>query len=120
MAVGQIIKRFPARVGASIPLRFSFLNAIKSVSGSTPQTLTGASVTWTSQTPAVAAFAAGSEGLVTSPQGQADGYTDDAVVGRFDMLTPGVVTVFVTVDAINPVATYVGIVQFQVESIPTP
>jgi len=106
-------------VGESIPIRYSFLSRLKNFL-STGQTLTGASIAWVSQTPAVATFDVGSGGLVSSDQGLADGIPNDACIGRFTMVAAGVCTVTVSVDAINPVATYVGVIRFQVTAVPTP
>lgn len=115
----MIIPRLPAFVGESIPIRYSFLSRLKDFR-STAQSLTGASVAWTSQTPAIATFDIGSNGLVTSDQGTADGIANDACIGRFTMLTAGLCTVQVSVDAINPTATYVGVMQLEVQAVPTP
>ena len=106
-------------VGEHIPVRISFLTLLKDFRA-TSQTLVGASIQWTSQTPLLAAFDIGSEALVTSEQGSADGIANDACLGRFEMLAPGLCTVQVSVDAINPTATYVGVMQFQIEAVPIP
>jgi len=114
-----VIAQLSAFVGEHIPVRYSFLSLLKNFHSSN-QTLTGASVTWTSQSPLVASFDVGSNGLVSSDQGLAAGIPNDACIGRFHMLAAGRCTVQVQVDAVNPVATYVGIVQFQIEAVPTP
>ena len=106
-------------VGEQVPVRFSFLSLLKDFRG-TSQSLVGASISWTSQTPALATFDLGSAALVTSDQGSADGISNDACLGRFTMLAAGQCTVFVEVDAINPTAHYVGVIQFQIEAVPTP
>ncbi len=106
-------------VGESIPLRYSFLSLLKDFQD-TNQSLTALSVAWVSQTPARATFDIGSGGLVTSPQGLADGIADDAVIGRFTMVAPGLCTVTVSVDAINPTATYVGVITLNIVAIPSP
>jgi len=113
------IPRIPAYVGESIPIRYSFLSRLKDFQ-STTQVLTGASIAWTSQTPAVATFDAASAGLVSSDQGIADGIPNDACIGRFTMVSAGICTVEVSVAATSPVATYIGVLQFEVEAIPTP
>jgi hypothetical protein len=104
-------------VGEHLPIRLSFLNKLKSFTG---QTLVALSVTWVSETPSIVSFDAGSEGVVSSDEGLAQGIPLDACIGRFEMLAAGICTVYVTVDTLNPVATYVGTLQFRVESIPTP
>lgn len=114
MNIQQVRERL---VGESIPVQFSFLSDIQSFSA---QTLTGASITWASQDITLATFDIGSGALVTSDNGQAAGVSNDACLGRFTLLAAGTVTVSVTVDAINPVATYIGLLQIQIESIPTP
>lgn len=114
MNIQQIENRL---VGESIPVQFSFLSDLQSFAA---QTLTGASITWTSQTPALATFDVGSGALVTSDNAAAEGVSNDACLGRFTLVAAGVVTVVVEVDAINPVATYIGIVQIGIEAIPTP
>lgn len=106
-------------VGESIPLRYSFLTLLKDFQA-TNQSLSVGTIAWTSQTPARATFDVGSEGLVTSPQGVADGIANDAVIGRFTMLAPGPCTVVVTVDAINPTATYLGWITLNIVAVPTP
>jgi hypothetical protein len=88
-------------VGEQIPVRYSFLSLLKDFLG-TSQSLVGASITWTSQTPALATFAVGSAALVTSDQGSADGIANDACLGRFTMVAAGLCTVQVGVDDINP------------------
>lgn len=113
------IPRQKAIVGESLPIRYSFLSLLKSFQ-STAQALTGASISWTSQSPLVASFDVGSGGLVTSDQGSADGIANDAVIGRFTMLASGICTVQVSVDATSPTATYVGVMQFEIEAVPTP
>jgi hypothetical protein len=106
-----------AIVGEKIPIRRSFLSRLKSFSG---QTLAGASIVWTSQTPALATFDAASEALVSSDQGLADGVPNDACLGRFTMVAAGICTVSVKVDALNPVATYVGFVRLNITAVPSP
>lgn len=113
------IPTLPAIVGERIPIRYSFLSRLKDFD-STSQSLTGASVAWTSQTPALATFDVGSGGLVSSDQGLADGIPNDACIGSFTMLAAGLCTVQVSVDAVNPTATYVGVIQFAIEAVPTP
>lgn len=113
------IPQIPARVGEHIPIRYSFLEALRAFLP-TGQTLVGASIAWTSQSQLLADFDAGSAGLATSDQGLADGIPNDACIGRFEMLAAGRCTVSVTVDAINPTATYIGVLQFQIEAVPTP
>lgn len=115
----MIIPSQDAWVGESLAIRLSFLNKLKSFQSS-GQSLVALSVAWVSQTPLVASFDVGSEGLVSSDQGIADGIPLDACIGRFTMLAAGICTVYVTVDTINPVDTYVGVLQFRVEAIPTP
>lgn len=106
-------------VGEEIPVRYSFLRLLQDFESST-QSLTGASIVWSSQSPLLAAFVPGTESLVSSDQGIADGIPNDTCMGNFDILTPGLCTIEVRVDAINPTATYVGVVKFQIEGIPTP
>lgn len=113
----MIIPIQAAWVGESLAIRLSFLNKLKNFSG---QTLVGASVAWVSQTPVVATFDIGSNGLVSSDQGAADGIPNDACIGSFTMLAAGICTVYVTVDTLNPVDTYVGVLQLQIEAIPSP
>lgn len=113
----MIIPSQDAWVGESLAIRLSFLNKLKSFSG---QSLVGASVAWVSQTPLTASFDVGSNGLVSSDQGIADGIPNDACIGSFTMLQAGICTVYVTVDTINPTDTYVGVLQFRIEAIPTP
>lgn len=113
------IKTFNVRVGESIPLRISFLNRLKDFQAS-GQTLTSGSISWVSQTPGRASFDIGSGALVSSDQGLQLNIPNDAVIGRFTMLTAGLVTVKLSVAAINPTATYVGVAQFFIEDIPTP
>lgn len=115
----MIIPRIATRVGEAVPIRYSFLSRLKSFQ-STAQSLTGASIAWTSQSPLIASFDTGSGALVSSEQGIADNIPNDAVIGRFTMLQAGICTVWVEVDATNPIATYVGVVQFEIESVPTP
>lgn len=115
----MIIPQIETWVGADVPIRYSFLNAIKSFLP-TVQTLTGASISWTSKTPSIAMYDASSGILATSPEGTSEGILNDAVLGRFTMLAAGTCTVFVSVAATNPVATYIGVVQFVVEAVPTP
>lgn len=114
MNIQQIENRL---VGESIPLQFSFLSDLMSFNG---QTLTGASIAWNSQDVSLATFDAGSEALVTSDNAAAKGVSNDACLGRFTLVAPGVVTCVVTVDAVNPVATYIGLIQIQIEGIPVP
>lgn len=106
-------------VGESLSIRLSFLNKLKSFQSS-GQSLVGASIAWTSQTPAVATFDVGTEGLVSSDQGIADGIPSDCCIGRFTAVAAGICTVYVSVDTINPIDTYVGILQLRVEAIPSP
>ena len=113
------IPRLAAYVGEVIPVRYSFLSRLKDFR-STSQALTGASVAWVSQSSSLATFVNGSDGLVTSDQGTADGIANDAVIGAFTMLAAGICTVTVSVSATNPAATYVGVIQFEIEAIPTP
>lgn len=113
----MIVPSQSAWVGESLAIRLSFLNKLRSFSG---QSLVGASVAWVSQTPALATFDVGSNGLVSSDQGIADGIPNDACIGSFTMLGPGICTVYVTVDTLNPVDTYIGVLQFQIEAIPSP
>lgn len=108
-----------AIVGEQIPVRYSFLSRLKSFQA-TGQTLTGASIAWASQTPALATFDVGSGGLISSDQGLADGFTNDACIGRFTVVAAGICTVSVTVDAINPTAKYVGVVRLNITAIPSP
>lgn len=115
----MIIPRLAAYVGESIPVRYSFLSRLKDFR-STSQTLSAPSIAWTSQTPSLATFEVGSGGLVTSDQGSADGIANDAVIGRFTMLAAGICTVEVSVSATNPTATYIGLIQFEIEAVPTP
>lgn len=115
----MIIPNQNAWVGESLAIRLSFLNKLKSFKSSN-QSLVALSVTWTSQTPLVASFDVGSEGLVSSDEGLAEGIPLDACIGSFTMLQAGICTVYVTVDTINPTDTYVGVLQFQIEAIPTP
>lgn len=113
------IPRLKVRVGEDIPIRYSFLSRLKSFQSS-GQSLVGASVAWTSQTPALCTFDLASGGLVTSDSGAAAGIANDAVIGRFTMLAAGICTVEVSVSAINPTAIYVGVAQFEIEAVPTP
>lgn len=106
-------------VGESLAIRLSFLNKLKSFQ-STGQSLVSGSISWTSKTPAVATFDVGSGGLVSSDQGIADGIPNDAVIGRFTAVAAGICTVYVSVSTINPVDTYVGVLQLRVEDIPSP
>lgn len=110
---------FNVFVGEDVPIRYSFLSLIKSFLP-TVQTLTGASISWTSQTPSLATYDVGSGALATSPEGTAEGITNDAVLGRFTMLAPGTCTVQCSVTAANPVATYMGVAQFVIQAVPTP
>lgn len=114
-----IVPSLNVRVGESIPIRYSFINRLKSFK-STSQALQVGTITWTSQSPSIASFDTGSGGLTTSDEGSAQGIANDAVIGRFTMLQPGICTVQVSVGAINPTATYVGVVQFEIEAIPSP
>lgn len=109
----------PGIVGQHLPIRYSFLSLLKNFR-STNQSLTGGSIAVVSETPAVADFDLASGGLVSSDQGIADGIPNDAVVARFHMIAAGQATIKITVDAINPTATYVGVFTFQVEDVPTP
>lgn len=106
-------------VGESIPIRYSFLSLLKTFQ-STNQTLTGASIAWSSQTPALATFDIGSNALVTSDQGAADSIANDACIGSFTMVAAGICTAKVSVDAINPTATYIGFVRLNIAEVPTP
>jgi hypothetical protein len=114
-----IVPRLNVRVGESIPIRYSFVNRLKSFA-STSQALSVGSISWTSQSPSIASFDVGSGALTTSDEGSAAGIANDAVIGRFTMLQAGICTVQVSVGAVNPTATYVGVVQFEIEAIPTP
>lgn len=110
-------------VGEDFPTRYSFLSGLLDFQpplNNPAQTLVGASIAWVSQSPLLASFDVGSSALVTSEEGSAAGITNDAVIGRFTMLAAGICTVYVTVSAVNPTETYVGIVQFLIEAIPTP
>jgi hypothetical protein len=111
------IRNINGFVGESLPVRYSFLSLLKSFAG---QTLTGASIAWTSQTPALATFDLASGALVTSDQGSADGIPNDACLGRFTLVSAGICTVKVSVSAVNPTATYVGVVQINISPIPSP
>lgn len=104
-------------VGESVPIRYSFLSRLKSFSG---QLLTGASIAWTSQTPSLATFQTGSAALVTSDQGLADGVSNDACLGRFTMVAAGICTVWVSVAATNPTATYIGVMRLNIVAVPSP
>lgn len=115
----MLIPQLSVFIGESIPIRYSFLSLLSDFQG-TAQSLTGASITWASQTPSLATFDTGSEGLVSSDQGIAEGIPNDAVIGSFTMLASGICTVQVTVDAINPTATYVGAIRLSIEPIPVP
>lgn len=115
----MIIPSKDVYVGSSVPLRISFLNGLRSFLSS-GQTLDATDITWVSQTPSVAAFEVGSDGLVTSEEAASEGLSDDAVIGRFTMLTAGRCTVYVSVGALNPTQTYVSVVQFTVAPIPSP
>ncbi len=114
MNVQQIADRL---VGEVIPVQFSFLSDLLSFSA---QTLTGASIAWASQDVSLATFVAASQALMTSDNAAAQGKSNDACLGRFTLLASGVVTCVVTVDAVNPTATYKGLVQIQIEAIPIP
>lgn len=113
----MIIQAIDMWVGESLPLRLSFLKKLKRFSG---QSLVSGSVVWTSQTTSVATFDTGSGGLVSSDQGISDGIPNDACIGRFTGIAAGICTVKVSVSAINPVATYEGVLQLRVEAIPSP
>lgn len=115
----MIIPSFEVVVGEDVPVRYSFLNRLRDFR-STSQSLVLASIVWTSQSPLLATFDVGSEALVSSDQGIADGILNDACLGRFTILASGLCTVFVSVDTLNPVATYVGILQLQIEAVPIP
>lgn len=115
----MIIPYINARVGESLPIRYSFLSRMKSFLPGI-QVLSSPSIAWTSQTPLVATFDIGSGALVTSNQALADGISNDAVLGRFTILASGLCTVYCSVAATSPTATYVGVMQFQVEAIPSP
>lgn len=114
MNIQQIKNRI---VGEDITVQFSFLSDMLSYPA---QTLTGASITWTSQTLSLATFAPGSAAITTSDNAIAAGKTNDACLGRFELLAAGEVTVYCEVDAINPVSHYIGVIQIQIEAIPTP
>lgn len=113
------IPRIQAYVGETIPIRYSFLSRLLDFK-TTSQALQAASVTWTSNTPSLATFSAGSEGLVTSDQGAANGISNDAVIGSFVMVAAGICTVKVSVTAINPSAVYVGVLQYDISAVPSP
>lgn len=113
------IPRLQAYVGESIPVRYSFLSRLRDFT-STSQSLSVGSIAWTSQTPTLATFNVGSSGLVTSDEGAAKGISNDAVIGAFTMVAAGICTVKVSVSAINPSAIYVGVVQFEIEAVPSP
>lgn len=109
----------PAIVGQALPIRYSFLSLLKNFQA-TGQTLVGGSIVVVSQSPLKAAFVAGSSGIVTSDQGLADSIPNDAVIARFSILAAGQATIYITVDAINPIATYGGFFTFEIEPVPTP
>src|SRR5258708_7120950 len=93
----------PAIVGQDLPIRYSFLSLLKGFIA-TNQSLVGASIVVTSETPLVAAFDMGSAGLVTSPKGTEAGILNDAVIARFSILAIGQATIKLAVDTINPTA----------------
>lgn len=105
-------------VGESIPIVYSFLNKLKSFQSS-GHALSG-TPTWVSQTTSLATFDVGSGALTTSEQGSADGFTNDACIGRFTMVAAGLCTVKVTIAGVNPTATWVGYIQFDISDVPSP
>lgn len=116
----MIIPFYEVLVGEVIPVRLSFLNRLRDFQTVPAQTLVGGSIMWVSQSLTLATYVGASAALVTSPQGAADNILNDAVLGRFTILASGLCTIYCTVQAINPTATYVGITQLQIEAIPVP
>lgn len=109
----------PAIVGQKLPIEYSFRLLLKNFLA-TNQTLVGGSIVIVSQTPSVVDFIALSSALVTSARAAQEGMANDAVIGRYDIKAAGQATIKITVDAINPIATYVGFFTFNVEDVPTP